>query len=86
MLGRLAEGSLLAFTLDGEVVTAHRLVLRVAREHLAREGRLAGVCLAAAGVLAARAGTLARSPDRVAVRDVPEQVAALQQAVAGPSR
>jgi hypothetical protein len=29
VLGRLAEESLVAFTVDGQAVTAHRLVLRV---------------------------------------------------------
>ena len=37
-LGRLAEGSLLAFTVDGQAVIAHRLVLRVVRDGLAAGG------------------------------------------------
>ncbi len=37
-LGRLAEGSLLAFSLDGQAVIAHRLVMRVVRERLALRG------------------------------------------------
>jgi len=82
-LGRLAEGSLLAFTVDGQVVTAHRLVLRVVRERLAQQGQLTAVCRAAAEVLNARASALVGSPDRLAVRDVPEQAAALQQTAAG---
>lgn len=41
------------------------------------------VCRAAAEVLTARAAILSGSPDRLAVRDVPEQVTALQQATAG---
>jgi len=82
-LGLLAERSLLWFSLDGQVVIAHRLVLRVVRDRLAGEGRLAAVCRAAASVLDARAGVLAGSPDRLAVRDVPEQVTALQDALAG---
>lgn len=65
-LGRLAEGSLLAFTVDGQVVTAHRLVLRVVRERLAQQGQLAAVCQAAAEVLHARAAILAGSPGRLA--------------------
>ena len=63
-LGRLAEGSLLAFSLDGQAVIAHRLVLRVVRDRLAQQGRLAAVCRAAASVLDARARALAGSPDR----------------------
>jgi hypothetical protein len=39
-LGRLAEWSLLAFSLDGQAVLAHRLVLRVVRERLKYQGRL----------------------------------------------
>ncbi len=78
-LARLAERSLLTFSLDGQAVLAHRLVLRVVRDGLARRERLAAVCQAAATVLDAHAGALAGSQDRVAVRDVPEQVAALQE-------
>ena len=62
---------------------AHRLVLRVVRDSLVQQGRLAAVCRAAASVLDARAGALAGSLDRAAVRDVPEQVTALWQAAAG---
>ena len=40
---------------------AHRLVLRVVRDGLARQGRLAAVCRAAASVLDARA----RAPGRL---------------------
>jgi tetratricopeptide (TPR) repeat protein len=39
-LGRLADASLLAFSGDGSTVLAHRLVTRVVRERLKREGRL----------------------------------------------
>jgi tetratricopeptide (TPR) repeat protein len=83
VLGRLAEGSLLGFTVDGQAVVAHRLVLRVVRESLARQGRLRAVCQAAATVLGAWAKVLDGSLNRPAVRDVTEQVAALKQAVAG---
>jgi hypothetical protein len=78
-LGRLAEWSLLAFAVDAQAVTAHRLVLRVVRERLAQQGRVAEVCRGAISVLAAYAAALAGSQDRLAGRDVPEQVAALQQ-------
>ena len=78
-LGRLAETSLLTFSLDGQAVSAHRLVLRVVRDGLARQGRLAAVCRDAAAVLDIRAGALAGSLDRVAVRDIPEQVTALRE-------
>ena len=82
-LARLAEASLLAFSLDGQAVIAHRLVLRVIRDGLARHQRLAAVCQAAATALDARARALAGSPDRAAIRDVPEQVTALWHATAG---
>jgi tetratricopeptide (TPR) repeat protein len=78
-LGRLAEASLLTFSLDGRAMIAHRLVLRVVRDGLARQGRLAAVCRDAAAVLGTRAGALAGSLDRVAVRDIPEQVTALRE-------
>ena len=78
-LARLAERSLLTFSLDGQTVIAHSLVMRVLRERLARQGRLAKVCRAAASVLDARAETLAGSPDRAAVRDVTEQATALRK-------
>ena len=84
-LGRLAEWSLLAFSLDGQAVAAHRLVLRVVRDTLSQQGRLATVCLATASVLEERAGALAGSRDLAAVRDVPEQVTALWQVAAGPA-
>jgi tetratricopeptide (TPR) repeat protein len=83
-LARLAERSLLTFSLDGEAVIAHHLVTRVVRDALAREERLTAVCRNAACVLRNRAKSLVRSPDRRAVRDVAEQVAALQGTV-GPA-
>ena len=83
-LARLAERSLLTFSLDGETVIAHHLVTRVVRDALAREERLTAVCRNAACVLRNRAKSLVRSPDRRAVRDVAEQVAALQ-GTAGPA-
>jgi tetratricopeptide (TPR) repeat protein len=82
-LGQLAEWSPLSFSLDSQVVIAHRLVLRVVRDQLAKQQRLTAACRAAASVLEARAEAVAGSPDRLAVRDIPEQVAALRNAVAG---
>ena len=83
-LARLAERSLLTFSLDGETVIAHHLVMRVVRDALADEERLTAVCRNAACVLRNRARSLVRSPDRPAVRDIAEQVAALQD-TAGPA-
>ena len=51
---------------------------------LADEGGLTAVCRAAASVVEARADALARSPDRLAVRDISQQVTALMDSVAGP--
>ena len=82
-LGRLAEGSLLAFSLDGRAVIAHRLVSRIVRDSLAEQGRLAAVGLAVASVLETHARALAGSRDRAAMRDFPEQVTALWQAASG---
>jgi len=83
-LARLAERSLLTFSLDGETVIAHHLVMRVVRDALAHTERLTAVCRNAACVLRSRARSLVRSPDRPAVRDIAEQVAALQDTV-GPA-
>jgi hypothetical protein len=63
-VGGLAGSSLLTFSVDGGTVTAHRLVMRVIRERLARQGRLAATCQAAATALEARAGPRAGSPRR----------------------
>jgi tetratricopeptide (TPR) repeat protein len=80
----LTGRSLLTFTIDGSAVIMHRLLARVIREGLARRERLMAVCLAAASVLEARAEALAGSEDRVAVRDIPQQVSALLDNAAGP--
>ena len=50
-LERLNERSLLDYSLDGQAVSVHSLVARVVRERLARRGRLATACHAAASVL-----------------------------------
>ncbi len=76
-LERLVDRSLLTVSMDGQTVSAHRLVLQVVREFLARRGRLAAACQSAASVLLARADALARSPDRQALRDMSQQLMAL---------
>jgi hypothetical protein len=50
-LERLSKRSLLDFSLDGQAVTVHGTVARVVRGGLARRGRLATACLAAASAL-----------------------------------
>ena len=79
-LGRLAGSSLLIFSTGGGTVTAHRLVMRVIRERLARQGRLAAACQAAAAALQARAGSLREAwQDRPARRDLVEQILAVHE-------
>jgi O-antigen/teichoic acid export membrane protein/tetratricopeptide (TPR) repeat protein len=50
-LSRLVGSSLLTFNIDGSILSAHRLVIRVIREQLAREKRLTAVCKAASEML-----------------------------------
>ena len=60
----------------------HRIVMLVVRAEMARRQRLTAVCRLAASVLDARARAV--SQDRLAVRDIPEQVSALVDNAAGP--
>jgi len=76
-LGLLHERSLLAFNVGEQKVTVHRLVMRVVRDMLARQGRLAEVCREAGSVLEARAKASSGSFDRDAAHDVVEQALAL---------
>jgi tetratricopeptide (TPR) repeat protein len=79
-LGRLAGSSLLTFSTGGATVTAHRLVMRVIRERLTRQDRLAATCQAAAAALQARAGSLEQAwQDRPARRDLVEQILAVHE-------
>ncbi len=82
-LGQLAEGSLLTFSIDGQAVIVHRLVGRVVRDRLAKQGRLVTICRTAASVLAARTHAVEGSQDRRAIRDFAEQVLALWESAAG---
>ena len=77
VLAQLVGGSLLTFSLDRQTVIAHRLVMRVVRDGLVRQGRLTKVSTAAAATLYLRAQALEGSQDRPALRDIAEQVAAL---------
>ena len=79
-VGRLAGSSLLTFSVDGATVTAHRLVMRVIRERLARQERLAATCQAAAAALDARAEALEQAwQDRAGRRDLVDQIMALYE-------
>jgi tetratricopeptide (TPR) repeat protein len=82
-LARLAERSLLTFSLDGETVVGHPLVMRVVCDALARRAGATAVCRDAASVLSGRAQALLGSPDRPAVRDLTRQIAALQETTTG---
>ena len=81
VLTRLAERSLVTVSLDGQIIIMHRIVMLLVRAEMARRQRLTAVCRLAASVLDARAR--AASQDRLAVRDVPEQVSALVDNAAG---
>ena len=76
-LERLNERSLLGFSLDGQAVSVHCLVARVVRGWLARRGRLATACRAAASALEGSAAALAKPRDHAAVREMLGQVTAL---------
>jgi tetratricopeptide (TPR) repeat protein len=78
-LDNLADLSLLTFSLDGQVIIADSAVAQVVRDGLSGR-QLAEVCRGTASLLEARARSLADSSDRLAVRDVPEQVTALARA------
>jgi tetratricopeptide (TPR) repeat protein len=78
-LDQLADWSLVAFSLDGQAVIAHRLVTQVVRDELVRQRRLTAPCRAAASLLQARARELKGVEDRQLVRDLAEQVTALDK-------
>ena len=76
-LERLNERSLLGFSLDGQAVSVHDLVAQVVRGGLARRGRLAAGCRAAASALEMSAEALGKPQDQVLVRAMLGQVTAL---------
>ena len=78
-LERLNERSLLGFSLDGQVVSVHRLAARVIRAGLARQGRLGPACRAAASAVEGSVAALAKHPDHAAVMEMLDQVAALAE-------
>ena len=84
-LVRLAERSLLNFSVNGQTVIVHRLVMQVVRDLLARQMRLAAVYRAAASVLDTRAAALAGSQDHAAIRDIIEQARTLRENAVGPA-
>jgi len=78
-LERLNKQSLLGFSLDGQAISVHCLVARVVRGGLARRGRLATACRAAASVAEMSAEASAKPPDHAAVREMIGQVTALRE-------
>ena len=84
VLARLTGVSLLTFSVDGSAVSAHRLVMRVIRENLAATRSLTSACEAAQRLLEDLAGSLSESwhVDRAVVRDLIEQIMALDESAA----
>jgi hypothetical protein len=78
VVGRLAEASLLTFSMDGRTINAHRLVMRVVRERLIGSGDLHASTAQASGLLRAVSDSL--SPIwqyRPAAEDLVQQIVAL---------
>jgi tetratricopeptide (TPR) repeat protein len=82
-LGHLADASLVTFSGDGSVVSAHRLVMRVARERRAHDGSLVvlatGIC-ALLGEVTQSLGEPWRN--RPAARDTVQQIMAVSEHLA----
>lgn len=76
-LERLNKRSLIGFSLDGQTVNVHGLVARVVCGGLARRGRFAVACRAAASALEMSAKALAKPRQRATVREMLGQVTAL---------
>ena len=83
-LERLADWSLLSFSVDSQTVIAHRLVIRAVRKRLDRQQQTA-VCRAAARVLEARAEELAGPRDRQAARDISQHATGLLDSAPRPA-
>ncbi len=82
-LGLLAGASLLTFSGDGLTVSAHRLIMRVARERRAHDGTLAAVGARTCTLLAPVMRSLAQPwKNRPAARDTIQQVIALNDHLA----
>ena len=79
----LSDRSLLTLSLDGRAVSVHPLVAQVICHELDRRQMLTAVCEAAAFVLDMSSRELVGSGDRGAVREIPQQVKALLDSLAG---
>ena len=79
-LGRLVNASLLTFSVDGFTVSAHRLVMRVARERRGRESTLIDLGSIICSLLSSAAQWLGQPwKNRLAAQDIIQQVAALNE-------
>ena len=79
-LGRLANASLLTFSLDDATVAAHRLTMRVALELQAQDGTLAGLGAGIATLLETVTKSLPEPwQNRPAARDAIQQIMALHE-------
>jgi tetratricopeptide (TPR) repeat protein len=76
-LARLVEHSLVTLSRDQRRISVHPFVMRVVRDQLAQQKRLAAASRAAAYVLDIRAGKVESSSERAEVRDVLLQINAL---------
>ena len=75
--GVLADASLVGFSVD-DAVAAHRLVMRVVRERLAADGRLAAVAAEAVQLLARLRGEITEAwRDPAGVRELADHISAL---------
>jgi RNA polymerase sigma factor (sigma-70 family) len=84
VLDWLSDRSLLTLSLDGQTVTLHRLVAQVIRDEMDRRHMLTAACETAAFVLDVYSRALVGSPDRRAVREIPQLVTALLDSLARP--
>jgi tetratricopeptide (TPR) repeat protein len=83
-LGRLANSSLLTFSIDNSTVASHRLIMRIARECAAQDDNLSYLGTHVAGLLYVVNEPLSDEPwrDRPASRNVIQQVTALNDHLA----
>ncbi|HXC81107.1 MAG TPA: tetratricopeptide repeat protein [Trebonia sp.] len=82
-LSRLADSSLLTFSTDGSVVTAHRLVMRVVRERRAHDGTLLAVGASANSLVGAAMHSFGQPWEhRDAARDLVRHVLTLDERLA----
>jgi tetratricopeptide (TPR) repeat protein len=76
-LGHLADASLVTFSGDGSVISAHRLVMRVARERRAHDGTLVVLGARICGLLGEVTQSLGDPrQNRAAARDLAQQITA----------